>query len=204
MITFDVKDLARGLIVLGQEHTVLKEKVAVELLGYALEIFNHPHRRMAIIDDLIDHYEYELGIFGLDTKVVEWSSMMRLAAQRYGWDKRLKAKIEFKELGKGFHHARFVMDLDESVAWILAQNTPQDDGEESVIDVVSDNPEADVINALAKLHPRKTRKRVPLLSDRNPAAVRQPEETGWRVGHWERFGENALRRAGPRVGGEDD
>ena len=203
MVIFDVKDMARGLLTLPNEHLVLREKVAAHLITVASEIFNHPHREMSLVDDLIDHYEFEQGVFGLDVVVMETVAKMKQAAQRAGWDRRMKGKVEFKEVGRGFYQARFVMDLDETMAWMFHKEESSEP-DVNVTDIVSDNPGADLINELNKLHTRETRRRVPALSDRLATTVREPEEPGWRVSYWDRAGRRSLRSTGPGSSGQGD
>jgi len=187
MISFDVKDLARNLMIPNMKEVSVREHLVCELIRGAVEIFNDPHLENDVIVQLEEVLENDYEVMGAADMVLNMVAEMRQRAKGAGWDKRTIAQLEYKQIGKAFHHINIKMDLDETIARILAQNTIEPDPEH-VTDMVSDHPDMDAINELSKLHTRETTRRTPLLSDRLATCVRDDAKAGWRTSDWERFG----------------
>lgn len=187
MISFDVKELARNMLIPHVSEPNVREHLVCELLRGALEIFNDPHRENAVIIELEEVLENDYEVMGTEDIVTKILATLRRASKGAGWDGRTIAKLEYKQIGKAFHQAKFVMDLDETVARVLEANAIKPD-KEHVTDMVSDHPDMDAINELNTLHSRETSRRIPVLSDRFATVVREDEESGWRVSDWESFG----------------
>lgn len=187
MISFDVKDLARNLMIPNMKEVNVREHLVCELIRGAVEIFNDPHLENEVITRLEEVLENDYEVMGTEKLVLGMVKEMRRNAKSAGWDKRSVAQLEYKLVGKAFHRITVKMDLDETVARILAKNTIVQDPEH-VTDMVSDHPDMDQLNELSKLHTRETTRRTPLLSDRLATCVRDDEKAGWRTDDWERFG----------------
>lgn len=188
MITFDVRELSRNFLMPGADTQEVREHLVRMLLCGAVEIFNDPHLEQATIGDIEEVLENDYEVLGSEAIIRDMLKGIRAQAKASGWDPRTKAKIEYKILGKTFNRATVVMDLDETVARIVTAAQPTGDQDEHVTDIVSDNPGMDVINELNQRSARETRRHTPLLSDRSPAFVQEPEVRGWRVRDWDRFG----------------
>lgn len=207
MIIFDVKDLARNFLMPTNEPQSVREYLALEVLRYSVELFNDPHRLHNLLGDAEEIFENDYDVMGVAEIIVRHWRHIQKVTRSYGWDVRTKAQLEFKRIGNGFHHARVVMDLEETMARMLDAahlNHPQ---EAHVTDIVSDNPSSDVINELSTVRNGETRRRVPVLSDRHPTFVREDTWANGASGNWERYGKNAvlsLQLRGPSRPSEDD
>lgn len=187
MIIYDVKELARNLVMSNSEGPEVREHLVRTMLCGALEIFNDPHRENTVITELQDVLENDYEVLGSEEIVLSVVTELRNRAKTCGWDPRTKAKIDYRAIGKGVIQAMVVMDLDETLARILDSGAIES-SLEHVTDIVSDHPDMEVLNELNRLHSNETERRTPLLSDRSPAFVQEPERPGWRVSDWERFG----------------
>lgn len=188
MVIFDVKELARNLLVPSPDLGV-REHLVCELIRGALEIFNDPHAENRVITELEEVLENDYDVLGADKLVTGMLTTMREQAQRCGWDKRTVAKAEFKVVGQAYHRASIIMDLDDTFARMLERDMPKQDAEH-VTDMVCDNPDMDQLNELNQLHLSQTERKTPLLSDRFATVVQEDETRGWRVSGWEDFGRN--------------
>lgn len=207
MIIFDVKELARSFLMPSGEPQGVREHLALEVLRYSVGIFNDPHLLQHYLGDAEEVFEIDYDVMGVAEIIIRHYRHITKITRSYGWDPRTKAKLEFKRIGKGFHHARVVMDLEETTARMLNEAHLDRPVETHVTDIVSDNPSTDVINELSIVRNGETRRRVPVLSDRHPTFVRDDSWANGGSGNWERYGETAvlpLQLRGPRHSSEDD
>lgn len=187
MIIYDVRELARNLVMPNSAVQEVREHLVRTMLCGAVEIFNDPHREHTVIAELEESFENDYDVLGSDAMVTSMVKELHSQAKACGWDSRTKAKIEYRAIGKGVTQAMVVMDLDETLARMLDAGSIKPPLEH-VTDIVSDNPDMEVINELNRLHSNETERRTPLLSDRSPTFVQEPERAGWRVSDWSRFG----------------
>lgn len=183
---YDIKEIARNFLSKNPIELAAKEQLAVELMEASIEIFNYPHLDNKIIQRLEVIMETEYQIVGVEQTAMKIVDTMRRATRSAGWDQRTVGKLEYKQVGVGYHTARLVMDLDETVAIILAQNStlPQ---AEHVTDIVDDNPDMDVLNELNRLSSNETNRETRLLPNRSSTFIHENEERGWRVRDWDNF-----------------
>lgn len=206
MITFDVKELARNVLIKDQPSSV-KEYFITEMLHAAVEIFNDPACQMRALDDLDEVLYKEYGFFHAPEHVRDFLAAIRAKVKAYQWDPLIKAKVEFKTIGKGYYQARVVMDMQETVARMMNDCGLDRPAETHVTDIVCDNPGVELINELHPLRNDKARGKVPRLSLIAPSAVRSTENGGWGPGRWDRYGDAArlpLQLRGPERSTEDD
>lgn len=189
MISYDVGEMARNILMPSDTVQEVREQLVRQLVCAAVEIFNDPHRENSVIVELEDVLENDYEVVGAGKLVLGMVAEIRQRALTSGWDSRTKAKIEYKHLGRAFNRALVVMDLDETVARMLADGCLEP-AKEHVTDIVSDHPDLETLNELNTLQVKQTRRGIPLLSDRAATFVREPETVGWRTRDWLRFGRN--------------
>ena len=183
MSVFDVKQMARDLIFLGDQHTSAKEVVAERLIEAAVEVINFPkatHSEM--FEGLAEVYELEMGLPRVDETVMNLVKQIKADMARLGWDPRLKIKLESKKLSNTFHRITVQMDLD---ATVLAEaksvrKVHTRARRPEITDVVSDNPNPELLNEFDREFSRQLKPRTPLLSDRGGRFVVSDSNRGQR------------------------
>lgn len=183
MLLFNVKEMANGILMPSGLSRVERETIIKDWIETALNIFNNPSLCDGILDDLLEHYEFNVGILNTDRIVLDLVKVIKHTTRKLGWDSRLKAKVEFKQVGSGYHKARIVMDLDETLQ-ALSSNVTEP---VRLNDVISDHPEVEMLNEIISLRSSKTPRRVPVLPDRRPVVVKGNQESGWIPGYREDY-----------------
>lgn len=178
MISFDVRSLAQGLTMGKEEPFSVRETIIIQMIEAAVAIVNQPHRLNEIVEPLEYAYEFEYEVPAPAGIISRFVAHIQSEMKKHGWDRRLIVKAEFKAIQKSFHRANIVMDLD---ATILAKGEAIQEAQDKpeVLDVVSDNPDAETINELLKAIDRESQRRTPLLSDRHAKCVRTPTNRNW-------------------------
>lgn len=170
MSVFDIKQMGRNLIFLKDQHASAKEVVAERLIEAAVEVINFPKSsHTALFEGLAEIYELEMGLPRVDETVMNLVEEIKSDMARLGWDPRVKIKLETKKLSNTFHRVTVQMDLD---ATILAEaksvrRTHNKARRPEITDVVSDNPDAELLNEFDRELSRQLKHRTPLLSDRD-------------------------------------
>jgi hypothetical protein len=169
MSVFDVKQMAKDLVFLNDQHISAKEVVAERLIEAAVEVVNFPKsRHLELFEGLAEVYELEMGLPCADGIVMELVERIKRDMAASGWDPRMKVKLESKKLSNTFHRITVRMDLDATVqAEVSAvRRTHTKARRPEITDVVSDNPGAELLNEFDRELSRQLKPRTPLLSDR--------------------------------------
>lgn len=187
MIIFNIRDLA-SQIFFGNppEDQQIRLALARQVVAGALEIFNYPATEMTVFSEILDAWESEYELLGLEQIIYKVLNEIKQKTRSYGWDPRCFGKAEFMgpENGRGMMMIRIVMDLEETFAKINEQITPPDTGE-SIGEVVSDNPDMETLNELSSTCVRQAKRDFSLLTGRSQPFVRDDEVRGWRVIEWD-------------------
>lgn len=189
MILYNVWDLSKQIFFGNPVDDSMRLFLARAVIDSAVEIFNYPATEDKVITELLEPWEDEYSVLGLDQLIVKVINEIKRKTRSYGWDPRCFAKTEYMGPtdGKGMLMARVVMDLEETFAKITAEITPVP-VEDSIGEVVSDNPNMETLNELSQTRIREASRDFSLLSGRSQPFVRNNEEKGWRTVDWDRKG----------------
>lgn len=174
MSVFDIKQMAKDLMFLEKQHVGAKEVVAERLIEAAVEVINFPKSsHMELFEGLAEVYELEMGLPRVDAIVMNLVTQIRNDMAAQGWDPRVKVKLSTKKLSNTFHRVTICMDLD---ATILAEvksvrRTHVKARRPEITDVVSENPDSELLNEFDREFSRQSQRRTPLLSDRDSRFV---------------------------------
>jgi len=189
MILFDVKEMGRNLPTIEKLDEEVREVLALRILDFAVEIFNYDHRMNLLLGEAEDLFENDYDIMGVARAIVDQTMKIREGGRRCAWDPRIKVRLETRRIGRGFHQARVVMDLEETMACMLHEADLVNPLSPHVTDVVIDNPGIALNHEITRLYSGKAKRRTPLLSDRHPRAVKDGSWATGGSGHWERYGD---------------
>jgi hypothetical protein len=189
MILFNVFELAKDLFFEEKVEASVRQVLAKDMVDSAVEIFNYPHLENAEICKFLEEWESAYGVMNIEKVMVGLVNTIRKNVRRSGWDRRCLAKVEYQGDGRGFLMARVVMDLDETMAKMLA-SIPAVDNSEPVAEAVSDHPDPDMLNELNKTAEKQTRRNLQVLSGSVAPNLRSDSPKGWRsvqrgdTGNW--------------------
>lgn len=186
MILFNVLELAKELFFEDKVEPSVKTVLAKEMVDTAVDIFNHPETESTAIAALLETWELSYKVLGLDERMQGLIKVIHANVRTYGWDPRCLAKIEYKGNGKTLMIGRVVMDLEQTFAKLHESIATSQDT--NIVEVVSDNPDLETLNALSKTSDDQTYRTLQILSGRSPSNLRPDEEQGWRVHQWENTG----------------
>lgn len=183
MSVFDIKQMAKDLMFLNEQHIGAKEVVAERLIEAAVEIVNFPKAtHSALFEGLAEIYELEMGLPRVDAVVMGIAERIRQDMASNGWDSRMKIKLESKKLSNTFHRITVRMDLDTTVLAEVksVRRTHVKARRPEITDVVSDNPDAELLNEFDRELSRQLSPRSPLLSDRGGRFINTDKNgNGW-------------------------
>lgn len=186
MILFNVLDMAKELFFEEKVEASVRGVLAKELIDAAVGIFNHPESENTVIAEMLETWEISYKVFGLEAKMQALLETLHTNIKTYGWDPRCLAKVEYKGNGKSFLIGRVVMDLDQTFAKLHESIATEADA--NIVEVVSDNPDLETLNALATTSDNQTYRTLQILSGRSPSNLRPDEDPGWRTLQWENTG----------------
>jgi hypothetical protein len=158
----------------------VKEAIAERIIEAAVEIINEPRRQDVILDNLSYIYESTYDMVTPDLVILDFVNEIRKRMTAYGWDSRLVLKVSFTKLSNTFNRATVNMDLDATLERSKPAKKVRKVKVEKAIDIVSDNPSPDTINEFLNTVECQSQRRTPLLSDRSPGFVIDPEGRGFR------------------------
>lgn len=179
MILFNVFELAKDLFFEEKVEASVRQVLAKDMVDSAVEIFNYPSTENTEVCGLLEAWEGPYGVMNIEKVMAGLVRTIRKDVRRSGWDPRCLAKAEYQGDGRSFLMARVVMDLDETMAKLLA-NMPVEDDAPAVGDVVSDHPDPDMINELNKTTEKQTHRNLQILSGSVAPNLRPDTKRGWR------------------------
>lgn len=183
MSSFDIKHMARGLLFPENQHPSFAETVATRMVETAVEIINAPHRTEDLLNAMTDAYEMDIGMSRVDDQIIGIVKRIRTQMHNDGWDPRVKIRLAERKLSNTYHQLRVCMDLDETIRSSLdsiRHQSRKHKEDTSIVEVVSDNPGAELINELDRELSRQSQHRTPLLSDRDAKFVASDKNgNGW-------------------------
>lgn len=186
MIVFDVRSTALNLVMEKHDEPYsVKEAIAERIIEAAVEIINEPNRQDVILDNLNHIYELQYGMVTPDLVILAKAKEIKQQMTRNGWDPRLVLKVSFNKLSNTFNRATIGMDLDATMLRNKPAKAKKQVKVQKAIDIVSDNPSPDTINEFFNTVECQSRRRTPLLSDRSPGFVIDPEGRGFRNSNWD-------------------
>jgi len=154
----------------------VRESIAVRMLEAVVEMINHPRREEELLDHLGNVYEEHYDMLTPDLVMVELKQKLQKEMRRRSWDPRLKVKVDFKKISHGFHQAHIEMDLDATLRANAKPKVTRTVRSKVTGDTISENPSPEAINEFLETVERRSIRRTPQLSDRQPTAVREPFE----------------------------
>lgn len=188
MIGFDVRSLAINLVMEKYDEPYsVKEAIATRIIEAAVEIINEPKRQDVVLDNLNHIYESQYGMVTPDLVILDHVKNIQQQMKANGWDPRLVLKVSFKKLSNTYNFATIGMDLDATMKR-NKQSKVKKVAVTKAIDIVSDNPSPDTINEFFNTVECQSQRRTPLLSDRSPGFVIDPQGRGFRDSNWDTSG----------------
>jgi uncharacterized membrane protein YheB (UPF0754 family) len=154
----------------------VRESIAVRMLEAVVEMINHPARQDKLLDQLGNVYEEHYDMLTPDLVMLKIRDQLQKETKRRSWDSRLKLKVSFKKISHGFHQAHIEMDLDATLKANVKPKVTRVKREKVTGETISDNPSPEAINEFLETVERRSIRRTPRLSDRQPTAVREPFE----------------------------
>jgi len=154
----------------------VRESIAVRMLEAVVEMMNHPTRQDRLLDQLGNVYEEHYDMLTPDLVMLQLKESIEKEMKRRSWDPRLKVKIGFKKISHGFHQAHIEMDLDATLQANAKPKVTRTVKAKVTGHTISDNPSPEAINEFLETVERRSIRRTPRLSDRQPTAVREPFE----------------------------
>jgi uncharacterized membrane protein YheB (UPF0754 family) len=154
----------------------VRESIAVRMLEAVVEMMNHPTRQERLLDQLGNVYEEHYDMLTPDLVMLQLKERLEKEMKKRSWDPRLKVKVHFKKISHSFHQAHIEMDLDATLQANAKPKAVRNVRVKITGDTISDNPSPEAINEFLETVERRSIRRTPRLSDRQPTAVREPFE----------------------------
>jgi hypothetical protein len=152
----------------------VRESIAVRMLEAVVEMMNHPERTDRLLDQLGNVYEEHYDMLTPDLVMLQVKERLQKEMKRRSWDGRLKVKVSFKKISHAFHQAHIEMDLDATLAASAKSKTARKPRQKVTADTINDNPSQEALNEFLTIAERRSVRRPPNLSSRQPTAVREP------------------------------
>jgi hypothetical protein len=170
-------NLANSFVMEVDDIPAVRESIAVRMLEAAVEMINHPSRTDSILDQLGAVYEDHYEMLTPDLVIIKVKESLQKEMKRRSWDSRLKVQVKFKKVSHAFHQAYIEMDLDATLR-DAAKPKPvrKITRAKLTADTINDNPCQETLNEFLETVERRSIRRTPQLSDRQPTAVREPFE----------------------------
>jgi len=165
VISFDVKGLAKDLVMGTKLELAAREELVARMIEVAVEIVNEPHRKREILDPLIEIMLSSYDMIQPDQLMLRYAEHIKERSRELGWDSRLLVKLEFKKIGGNFHRALVNMDFEGTIRKFKPVARPRKQ-KEKIVDTVSDHPDQDTLNEYLNAVTTRPERRIPLLSDR--------------------------------------
>jgi hypothetical protein len=170
-------NLANSFVMEVEDIPAVRESIAVRMLEAAVEIINYPSREDSILDQLGRVYEDHYEMLTPDLVIIKVKEALQKEMKRRSWDKRLHVQIRFNKVSHAFHQALIDMDLDATLRAAAKPKPVQRITRAKVTgDTINDNPSQEALNEFLETVERRSLRRTPQLSDRQPTVVREPFE----------------------------
>ncbi len=177
MILFNIIEMSKELFFEQPVEASVREVLAKDMVDLAIDIVNYPATENTAIGDLLEKWENDYHVMGLDARMRELLHTIRKGIRSSGWDKRCMAKVEYQGPGKTFLIGRVVMDLEETFAKLHESIAVTHD--DNIVEMVSDNPDLETLNALTNTSEKQTKRNLQILSGQSPSCLRDDTKRGW-------------------------
>jgi hypothetical protein len=176
MSVFDVKQMARDLVFVGDHHVSAREVVAERLIEAAVQVINFPKAPLSeLFEGMAEVYELDMGLPCVDQMVMMVVAQIKQGMVKDGWDPRMRIKMEQKKLSSTYNRITIQMDLDATIQAEVkkVRKVHTRARRQEITDVVSENPDPELINEFDRKLSAESQPRTPLLSDRSPGFIKE-------------------------------